>query len=443
MDLIVNKGVGISEVAALIAYLLPSFLVLTIPMSVLLAILIALGRFSADSEVVAMKASGISLFQMIPPFMVFCFIGFLFTNVLTLSLLPRGNAALKQQLVAFAKKNTTAGMEAGVFKDTFKDVVFYFNDYDRKKNLIKGIFISDKRDSKRPSEISGEKAKLFFIEDNSKILLRIFNGSLHSLNKTSGDYQYLLFKSYELEVNLDLPQKKRRIKYREMGLFDLVRALKEKKASPKIGIEIQQRLAFPFACLVFGILGLPLGVYWRRGGKAYGFVLSILIVFSYYILLSFGENLAKNGYVSAFVGIWLPNVVFGVFGIFLFRKTAREEQFFMQKELQNMMIDLLDWTKEKFKKKRKKLKEPEPLISTGYVKAVQKELFKDEIVKTEKKQVKQNIQKEETVYLGNLISESFHKPGCRHYHNKNCTESFTNREDALKAGFKPCRKCKP
>jgi len=388
MDLIVNKGVDISEVFALIVYLLPSFLVLTIPMSVLLAILIALGRFSADSEVVAMKASGISLYQMIPPFVVFCFIGFLFTNVLTLSLLPKGNAALKQQLVSFAKKNTTAGIEAGVFRDTFKDVVFYFNDYDRKTNLIKGIFISDKRDPKQPAEISGEEAKLFFVEDDAKVLLRIFNGSLHRLNKLSGEYQYLLFNTYELEVDLDVSTKKSRVKYREMGLVDLLNALKKENASAKIGVEIQQRLAFPFACLVFGVLGLPLGVYWRRGGKAYGFVLSILIVFSYYILLSFGENLAKNEHLSAFVGIWLPNVVFGLFGVFLFRKTAREEPFFMQKEIQNKMLELFDRIKEIFEKKRKKLKEPELQTPVNYNKMVQKELFTEEIIKTEEKKKK-------------------------------------------------------
>ena len=185
MDLIVNKGVGVGEVGALIVYLLPSFLVLTIPMSVLLAILIAFGRFSADSEVVAMKSSGISLYQMIPPVAVFCILGFLFTNILTLSLLPKGNFAFREQLFGFAKKYAAAGIETGTFKDSFEDVVVYVNDYDRENNLIKGIFIYDKRDPKRPAEISGKEAKLFFGEDKANVVLRIFNGSLHNLNKDS------------------------------------------------------------------------------------------------------------------------------------------------------------------------------------------------------------------------------------------------------------------
>ncbi len=157
------------------------------------------------------------------------YIGFLFTNVLTLSLLPKGNFALREQLAGFAKKYASAGIEAGVFKDTFKDVVLYVNDYDRENNLIKGIFIYDKRDPKRPAEISGKEAKLFFGEDNANVLLRIFNGSLHNLNKDSGDYQYLLFKTYEMEIGLNGSEKKRRISKRELGILRAYKAVKRKR----------------------------------------------------------------------------------------------------------------------------------------------------------------------------------------------------------------------
>lgn len=442
MDLIVNKGVSIGEVGALIFYLLPSFLVLTIPMSVLLAILIALGRLSADSEIVAMKTSGVSLYQMIPPFAVFCIIAFLFTNLLTLSLLPKGNFAFKEQLVGFAKKHVTSGIEAGVFKDTFKDVVLYVNDYDRENNLIKGIFISDKRDPRRPAEISGKEAKLFFGEDSSKVLLRIFNGSLHNLNRDSGDYQYLLFKTYEMEIALNSSEKERKISNRELGILELIKRSKEKDVPAKIGIEIQQRLAFPFACIVFGILGLPLGVYWRRGGKAYGFVLSIFIVFFYYILLSLGENLAKNEYLSSFVGIWTPNIIFAVFGILLFRKSAREEPFFFQKELQNKTLEFYEWIKEFFEKRAKKLKEPETLIPVSYRDGHKKNLSELE-KKLEKKPEKKEVSPIRAVFRGNIVSEKFHKPGCIYYKSNNNTEYFENREDAITAGFKPCKNCNP
>jgi len=439
MDLVVNKGVSLGEVGALVAYLLPSFLVLTIPMSVLLAVLIALGRFSADSEIVAMKASGISLYQLVPPFALFCVIGFLLTNTLTLFLLPRGNFAFKQQLTRFASSHTMVGLKAGVFKDAFDEVVLYINDYDRRQNLIKGIFISDRRDPEHPAEISGKKARLLQGKDPSEIVLQIFDGSLHKYDKNSGDYQYLIFNTYEMDIALNGSQKQRRIRYREMGLFELFEKTRADYVSPRVRVEIQQRFAFPFACLVFGLLGLPLGVYWRRGGKAYGFVLSILIVFCYYILLSFGENLAKNAYISAFIGIWLPNVIYAGVGVVLFRKAAREEPFFLQKELQNKLINFLTWLKEKLEKNRKKLKESKAILSgaTGNLQPGQPPAAGSVPAPGRSRET------EAGPFHGNTISKSFHRPGCKQYHAKNSTQCFARREEAIKAGYRPCRKCDP
>jgi hypothetical protein len=246
-----------------------------------------------------------------------------------------------------------------------------------------------------------------------------------------------------MEIGLNDSEKKRRIKNRERGILELIKRSKEKDASAKIGIEIQQRLAFPFACIVFGILGLSLGVYWRRGGKAYGFVLSILVVFFYYILLSFGENLAKNEVVSSFVGIWMPNVVFAVFGILLFRKAAREEPFFFQKELQNKMLELFERTKKKLEKRAKKLKEPETLIPVSYDKAVHRKSKSEPAKRKEEKPVKKEVSPIKAVFRGNIVSEKFHKPGCVYYKSNSNTEYFENRDDAVKAGFKPCKNCNP
>ncbi len=105
VDLLINKGVSLGEVFTLIWYLMPSFLVLTLPMAILLAILIALGKFSSDAELMAMKASGVSLYQMLPPFVVLCVAGFLFTNALTLYLLPKGNYAFRTELIEYCQRS--------------------------------------------------------------------------------------------------------------------------------------------------------------------------------------------------------------------------------------------------------------------------------------------------------------------------------------------------
>ena len=174
-----------------------------------------------------------------------------------------------------------------------------------------------------------ENAIILSEPEKLRMVFKLFNGSLHRLDRQSMSYQYALFNTYEMKIHLETSEEERKIKYREMGLKELLKLSRErqrtKKSSTKIDVEIHQRFAFPFACIVFGLLGVPLGSCWRRGGRSYGFVLSIGIVFIYYLVLNIGENLAKSGYLFAFMGIWMPNVILGSLGIYLFRKVAREE----------------------------------------------------------------------------------------------------------------------
>lgn len=330
MDMVINKGIGIGEVSTLLLFLLPSLLVLTIPMSILLAVLIVLGKLSADSEIIAMKASGISLYQMLPPFALLCILGFLVTNLLTLYLLPKGNYAFKDYITELATKHSGASLEEGVFNDAFEGMVIYINKFNREENRINGILVSDRRDPEFQNVIVAKDGIILAEPENAGVIFRLFNGSLHRLDHRSKSYHYALFDTYEMNVKLEGSGEERKLKYRELSIKDLFKLSSErektKKSSTRINAEIHQRFAFPFACLVFGLLGVPLGVYWRRGGRSYGFVLSIVIVFLYYLFLNIGENLAKSGYLFAFMGIWMPNVILGVLGIYLFRKVAREEQ---------------------------------------------------------------------------------------------------------------------
>lgn len=330
MDLLINKGVTLGEVCTLIWYLMPSFLILTLPMAILLAILIALGKFSADAEVMAMKASGVSLYQMLPPFALLCLAGFLFTNLLTLYLLPKGNFAFRTELVDIAKKHTEANLEEGIFIDTFEDFVLYINAFDKEEAKINGIFLIDRRNPKQQTIIAAKEAMILADQNNTTIFFKLKTGTIHRFDPQSLKYQYALFNNYDMNIplqNLD-DDEKFKIKYREMdigALWALSRERSEQNLSAiNINVEIQKRLAFPFACFVFGILGVSVGSFWRRGGRSYGFILSLVIVFVYYICMNLGENVAKSDQYLTVVGMWLPNVVMGGAGLYLFSKAARE-----------------------------------------------------------------------------------------------------------------------
>jgi lipopolysaccharide export system permease protein len=331
VDLLVNKGVTLGEVCTLIWYLLPSFLVLTLPMSILLGILIALGKFSSDSELMAMKASGVSLYQMLPPFFVLCIAGFFATNMLTLYMLPKGNFAFRTKLVDIAKKHSDANLEEGIFIDTFDGFVLYINSFDQDENKVHGIFLIDKRDPKQQTVIVAQRGDIIADQNNTNILFKLQTGTIHRFDPKSLNYEYALFKNYNMNVPLqDIDDDEDfKIKYKEMdfgALWNLAAERRKKNLGDiPINMEMSKRLAFPFACLVFGILGVSVGSFWRRGGRSYGFILSIVIVFFYYLLLSMGENLSKTGWRFAFMGVWIPNFLLGSSGIYLFIKAAREK----------------------------------------------------------------------------------------------------------------------
>jgi lipopolysaccharide export system permease protein len=363
VDLLINKGVSLGEVCTLIGYLLPSFLVLTLPMSIILAILIALGKFSSDSELMAMKASGISLYQMLPPFVVLCIVGFLATNALTLYMLPKGNFAFRTKLVDIAKKHSEANLEEGIFIDSFDGFVLYINSFDKDDNKVHGIFLIDKRDPKQQTVIVAKKATILADQNNTNIYFKLEDGTSHRYDPKSLKYEYALFSTNDMNIPLqDVDDDEEfKIKYKEMdfgSLWQLSIERREKKLSDvAINMEMSKRLAFPFACLVFGILGVSVGSFWRRGGRSYGFILSIVIVFFYYLLLSMGENLAKTGWGFAFIGVWLPNFLLGSIGTYLFFKAAHEKPLplllWIERTVEPTLKTALLWLKQKRGRSRK------------------------------------------------------------------------------------------
>jgi lipopolysaccharide export system permease protein len=331
MDLVVNKGIGLSEVIKLIVFLLPSFLVLTIPMSILLAILIALGRLSADGELLALKASGVSLYQILVPFAVLCCFGFLLTNSLTLFLLPSGNQAFRSHLFQLSQRHSEATLQERIFNDDFAGLVIYINAIPGHGKPMRGLLISDKRESDIPSLIIGEEGIIISDQKEMKVTLRLFNGSIHRSAKDFKSYQQATFKTYDM--NLQLSDEDgggdTDVKYSEQGVSALMALAaerkKENKSAIKILTELHKRFAFPCACFMLGLAGIPLGAYRKKGTRSYGFVLCIGLIFLYYFFLNLGESMAKRGVLFPALGIWMPNIILGLMGLYFLRVVGREK----------------------------------------------------------------------------------------------------------------------
>jgi lipopolysaccharide export system permease protein len=332
MDMVVNKGISPGQVAMLVVYLLPSLLVYIIPMSVLLAILIALGRLSADSEIIALKASGINLFQMMPPFIVLCLTGFILTALCSLSLESLGRRTFRAHAEIFSTEHIGAGLEGGVFNDAIEGLIIYIQDFDRETLQVKNILISDRRKKAEPVVIVAEKGIILSDQNNLRLLFRLYNGSIHR-SDAEQKYEYAVFNSYQMV--LPLPGSKeddgRPTKPKELSLQQLF-AQKHELKSRGIAynhemIELNKRFALPFSCIVFSLLGMSLGVFLRRGGRASGFMLSLIIVVVYFLLMNLAQEISKDGKLPAAIGMWLPNVAMGSLAVYLFYKSIKEKPF--------------------------------------------------------------------------------------------------------------------
>ncbi|MCX8011548.1 MAG: LptF/LptG family permease, partial [Desulfobacterota bacterium] len=157
------------------------------------------------------------------------------------------------------------------------------------------------------------------------------NGSLHRFNPKDKKYQKMDFKTYNLNLNLQeetTGKTKAEKKRKEMSVMELWHLSQKYKGNtrkyyPALTV-FHSRFAIPFACLVFGLLAVPLGIFLPRTGRAYGFVISLIVILIYYILFSLGENLGNLGVIHPMLAMWFPNLFFLLISIYLFKKTKAE-----------------------------------------------------------------------------------------------------------------------
>jgi lipopolysaccharide export system permease protein len=332
-ELIVSKGATVSSTAKLFVYVMPSFLVLTIPMSLLVATLTAFTQLSADSEVTAMKASRFSLYNMIRPVMLFAVIAFAVTTLTSLIIAPQANHALKVHLFNMVKSRAMVGIEPGVFSSTFDGMVIYV---DKMESLdeMQGIFISDERSAKDPTAIVARRGRLIADPESLKVTLAMKQGSIQSLPRNEQSYSTMEFDSGNLYLDIShalIQSGPLDLESDEIGSLELYRDLKRarQEGKPTIDIEseLHKRLSIPFACLLFGLIGAPLGIRQSRSGKSAGVSIALLVVLLYYIVLAAGTNLSNTGKLSPAVAYWLPNVLMTVAAGLLVYKKGHEIDF--------------------------------------------------------------------------------------------------------------------
>lgn len=335
VELIVNKGVPTGVVLQLFLYILPYSLVVTIPMATLLACLAAYGRMAADNEITALKVTGLSLYRMIVPALAFGIVAYAVTTVITVNLLPFSNRAFKGLVYQLTRQRATAGIQEGVFNSDFEGLTVYVHKIDPGTGALQGVFIVDGREPKEHRVIIAKEGRLFSDPEQFRIFLKLQDGSTHiSPADSPGRYRVLSFSAYDLR--LDMGRVLADPMDRQLGEQELtIRELRERAAKLLVEgrnfrpplVEMHKKIAIPVACLLFGLVGPPLGIRIRRGGRAASLVISIGFALGYYVLIVAGEGLGTRGKLPPAWAMWLPNALLAAAGGYLLVAGAREGLF--------------------------------------------------------------------------------------------------------------------
>jgi LPS export ABC transporter permease LptF/LPS export ABC transporter permease LptG len=325
MELFVRHSGSGSQIVTLFLCIIPSILVFTIPMGVLIGVLLGLGRMSMDSEIIALTSLGISRKRILLPVGVLAVLGAVLTLLMTIVLAPRSLRAFRDIEAQLIASQVSFQVQPRVFDERFPHMVLYVNDVAASGIHWSGVFLVDTAPgSQSGSQITLAQDAIVIAEpDLGKLELHLNGGATHEFQRDQPDqYSVTAFQRSDWPIEFNsLDAKERALSNPERSLTDLWhdRGTHWREAR----VELYQRFAFPFACFAFALIAVPLGSQPRRGGRAAGTLLSVVIIAGYYLLFIVGAGMARQGVVPPIVGMWAANLILVLIGLALLPRMER------------------------------------------------------------------------------------------------------------------------
>ena len=342
--LFVKKGVSPFYLLELLIYVLPATIVVTIPMSTLIGILIAFGRLSTDNEITAMRAHGVSFQQLLVPMLITS----IFLSVTDLVFmdyaLPHGNAAYSSLKRDISRKNPSFVLEEGVVMKEMegKGKIWMFERTHPETGRLLDVKLWDAIWSGKPRFVESKQAVLSF--EKTHAWLDLYDGRTYE--RVPGQAEAYRITSFEENrILLDVVEDVKRSEFesqspRSMPIAKLRRRIRElkKQITPNdtrsyqaiqlryAKVEYHKKFSIPFACLFFGLIGVPLGLMVKKSGRMVGLGIGLTLIVVYYLLLQLGQSLGINGKMTAWVAMWTPNMFTGLIGcVFLIRSIIQDK----------------------------------------------------------------------------------------------------------------------
>jgi len=342
LELVVRNSAPIPSVAELFFLTLPAALTVTLPMGVLVGILIGLSRMAADSEITAMRAAGIGVTKFVKIIAIFGLVAWLLALGNNVFLAPRSAAALARLQTNLMASQASFEVQPRVFYEDFKNFVLYVQDTTTASGaaIWKNVFLADITTPGAPKITLAAEAVVTSSGKDS-MHLHMVNGEIHEANVRAPE-QYTITTFNETDTILNLPPVPKPVRelvpVQQLNTGELLRQThnSNKEFARWYWIEFNRRFALPTACLVLVLIGIPLGLSSKKGGKGAGFVLTIVLVFVYYFISVTGVSLARSGKLPPVLGVWLANMVFALVGLLLLWSVDKAA---IESGLEQMLMD--------------------------------------------------------------------------------------------------------
>jgi lipopolysaccharide export system permease protein len=335
---VINQGVHFVQVIKLISYMLPDIILIALPASTLIAVFVAFLRLSSSNEILAMKSSGISLFQMLPTVLLVSLASCLIAMSLGLFGSPWGNRSFKDLAFQIMQKKAALEIKERIFFQPFDNLTFYINGYSSREKTMRDVFMADRRDPMVTKTIIAKEAQILS-DPKSRTLTILFRNCTvfrvdENLWSTSGK-----MKSYRLTMDIDNVIKEvasRAKDPEEMFIMELVdhinRQTKGGTDHNTSLIKLLEKFSIPLAVFLMGMIGFPLGAQLRAVGRTIGIVVGLIVFLLYYLFMAGIRNLCETGIVSPVIGIWVPDMFLSISCLYLWHRAVKERPFqFLEK----------------------------------------------------------------------------------------------------------------
>lgn len=440
LNVVLELDIGFADFCRLFSYLFPNMFLYSMPMAAMMGMIIAFSRLSSDKEILAFKASGISIYTILPPVVVVSTVIAIITGYFSVQLIPVGEVAMKQLMYQLAKEKIDRGIKENAFTEALGDVVVYVQSIDQVTGHWSNVWVSDMRDQAIPSITMAKSGSMVGNTSKMEVTIILENGSL---NRPDGAYtQTVTFDRYEINIPLHIPSivDGKDLTQRassSLTMTELQQAATEFGRDTKLGrerlVHFHKRLVLPVGCFILSLIGLPLGLQARSGRSAIGIPLGLGCFILYYVFFTIGKNLAEDSSLPVGPTMWLPNVLFLALTLYFLRQTANESPLIparfstpalslienIASPLRTLLLSL----------RRSRHTELRPASNVGR---------------------RYNLTREELLGPSHLSATTVHAdsttmtchiPGCPAFSGPHCTIEFKDMELARQAGFSPCPSC--